>query len=49
MLFDDDEFEKPGSLSSLWDPLFFGFGTEKYEYDNATLQNVILKEMEANG
>jgi hypothetical protein len=37
MLFDNDEFEKPGSLSFLWDPLFFGFGPEKYEYDNASL------------
>lgn len=49
MLFDDDEFEKPGSPSFLWDPLFFGFGPEKYEYDNASLQEAILKDMEANG
>jgi hypothetical protein len=48
MLFDDGEFEKPGSLSFLWNPMFFGFGSEKYGYDNASLQEIILEEMEAN-
>ncbi|OAX80483.1 hypothetical protein ACJ72_05185 [Emergomyces africanus] len=46
MLFNDDEFEKPGSLSFEWDPLFWGFGPEKFEYDNASLQSAILEEME---
>jgi hypothetical protein len=49
MLFDDDEFEKPGSIAFHWDPLFFGFGSEVYEYDNRSLQKVILADMERNG
>ncbi|KAH7075509.1 hypothetical protein BKA63DRAFT_299221 [Paraphoma chrysanthemicola] len=49
MLFDDDEFEKPGSIKFTWDPLFWGMGTEVYEYDNRSLQNIILNEMEGNG
>ena len=48
MLFDDGEFETPGSLTFVWDPMFFGFEPEIYEYDNASVQKVILKEMEAN-
>ena len=48
MLFDDDEFEKPGSLTFVWDPLFWGFGPEKYIYDNRSLQQVILRQMEEN-
>jgi hypothetical protein len=32
MLFDDDEFEKPGSLVFRWDPLFFGFGPEVFSH-----------------
>ncbi|PGH09436.1 hypothetical protein GX51_00541 [Blastomyces parvus] len=49
MLFDDDEFEKPGSLTFNWDPLFWGFGPEKFEYDNASLQKAILKGMDRGG
>lgn len=49
MLFDDDEYEKPDSIVFNWNPLFFGFGPEKYCYDNRKLQGVILKEMEKNG
>ncbi|KXH60051.1 hypothetical protein CNYM01_07846 [Colletotrichum nymphaeae SA-01] len=49
MLFDDDEFERPGSLEFLWNPLFFGLGPEKFSYDAGSLQDAILKEMEGNG
>ncbi|KAL6693922.1 hypothetical protein J3F84DRAFT_378079 [Trichoderma pleuroticola] len=49
MLFDDDEFEKPESLTFVWDPLFFGFGAESFHYDNRSLQDAILREMERNG
>ncbi|KFY94556.1 hypothetical protein V501_01892 [Pseudogymnoascus sp. VKM F-4519 (FW-2642)] len=48
MLFDDDEFERPGSLQFNWDPVFFGFGSETFVYDRRTLQTAILKEMERN-
>lgn len=49
MLFDDGEFEKEGSIRFTWDPLFWGMGTEVFEYDNRGLQKVILGEMEGNG
>lgn len=49
MLFDDDEFEKPESLTFVWDPLFFGFGSESFHYDNRSLQDAIIREMERNG
>ncbi|KAF2853753.1 hypothetical protein T440DRAFT_552383 [Plenodomus tracheiphilus IPT5] len=49
MLFDNDEFEKPGSIKFTWDPLFWGMGTEVFEYDNRSLQDVILKGVEGNG
>lgn len=48
MLFDDDEFEKPGALTFTWDPIFFGFGTEVFEYDTKKLQAAIVAEMERN-
>lgn len=49
MLFDDDEFEKPGSLTFDWSPLFWGMGPEKFVYNNSSLQDAILKEMERTG
>ncbi|KAK3117725.1 hypothetical protein LTR53_000654 [Teratosphaeriaceae sp. CCFEE 6253] len=49
MLFDDDEFEKEGSMVFDWNPLFFGLGPEKFCYDTQSLQKAILKEMERNG
>ncbi|KAI9924306.1 hypothetical protein ASPWEDRAFT_29875 [Aspergillus wentii DTO 134E9] len=48
MLFDDDEFEKPGSLVFRWDPLFWGMGSEEFSYDNRSLQGAIIAEMERN-
>lgn len=48
MLFDDDEFEKEASLKFVWNPMFFGFGMETFSYDNRSLQDAILKEMERN-
>ncbi|KAL2835927.1 hypothetical protein BJY01DRAFT_238490 [Aspergillus pseudoustus] len=49
MLFNDGEFEKPGSLSFHWDPLFWGMGPETFEYDRESLQSAIIAEMERNG
>ncbi|KAK2783107.1 Oligosaccharide translocation protein rft1 [Onygenales sp. PD_12] len=46
MLFDDDEFEREGSLVFDWAPLFWGMGHEKYVYNNGSLQKAILNEME---
>ncbi|GCB17122.1 linalool dehydratase/isomerase [Aspergillus awamori] len=48
MLFDDNEFEKPLSLTFCWDPLFWGLGTEVFSYDNRSLQAAIIAEMEKN-
>ncbi|KAJ4367052.1 hypothetical protein N0V83_007582 [Neocucurbitaria cava] len=48
MLFDDDEFEKPGSIVFDWNPMFWGV-RERFLYDAGTLQDAILKEMERNG
>ena len=48
MLFDDDEFEKPGSISFTWAPMFWGFGPETYSYDTGKLQDIIFAEMEQN-
>ena len=49
MLFDDDEFEKEGSLTFRWNPLFWGMGPEEFAYDNRSLQKVIMRQMEENG
>ncbi|KAJ5247100.1 hypothetical protein N7468_002083 [Penicillium chermesinum] len=48
MLFDDDEFEKPGSLTFHWDPMFWGMGPETFEYDIRSLQDAIIGEMRRN-
>ncbi|KAF2168807.1 hypothetical protein M409DRAFT_20824 [Zasmidium cellare ATCC 36951] len=47
-LFDDDEFEKEGSIKLLWNPLFWGFGDEEFVYDNRSVQREILRQMEEN-
>jgi hypothetical protein len=49
MLFDDDEFERQGSLVFHWNPLFYGLGPETFHYTNQSLQEAILREMERNG
>ncbi|KEF59604.1 uncharacterized protein A1O9_04450 [Exophiala aquamarina CBS 119918] len=49
MLFDDDEFEKPGSIVFDWNPLCWGLGPEKFTYSNPELQKIIVAEMEKNG
>ncbi|PSN65095.1 hypothetical protein BS50DRAFT_622397 [Corynespora cassiicola Philippines] len=48
-LFDEDEFEREGSITFRWDPMFWGMGGEKYEYDCGKLQRAILKQMEEAG
>ena len=46
MLFDDDRFERPGSLTFEWWPLLWGLGKQWFVYDNRSVQDAILKEME---
>ncbi|KAK4499812.1 hypothetical protein PRZ48_007998 [Zasmidium cellare] len=48
MLFDDDEFEREGSIRLLWNPLFWGLGDEEFVYDNRSVQREILRQMEEN-
>ena len=47
MLFDEDEFEKEGSLTFRWDPIFWG-RKQDFVYDNRSLQKVIFQQMEEN-
>lgn len=47
MLFDDDEFEKEGSLTFRWNPLLWG-RRQDFVYDNRSLQKVIFQQMEEN-
>ncbi|WPG98723.1 Hypothetical protein R9X50_00151700 [Acrodontium crateriforme] len=49
MLFADTEFEGRGAMMFDWDPMFYGLRREVSFYDNAKLQGIILREMEANG
>ncbi|KEY74063.1 hypothetical protein S7711_02653 [Stachybotrys chartarum IBT 7711] len=49
MLLDDDEFERPDSMSFSWSPMFWGLGPETFRYDNRNIQAVILSELEKNG
>lgn len=46
MLFDDDKYEKPGSIVFDWNPAFWGFGAEEYTYSTSTIQECIIDEME---
>ncbi|KAL5092945.1 hypothetical protein Trisim1_000671 [Trichoderma cf. simile WF8] len=48
MLFDDDTYEKKDSIALNWDPLCFGMGPESFYYNRATIQEVIIAEMERN-
>ena len=48
MLFDSDEYEKEGSITFNWDPIFFGWGAEKFEYSRNSNQKVILEQLEKN-
>lgn len=48
MLFDSEKYDLPGSLTFHYDPIFYGFGPEKFEYERMSLQNAILAEFEKN-
>ncbi len=48
-LFDDDKYDTKGSLTFRYDPIFYGFGPETYEYDHASLNQVIYDQMVASG
>lgn len=46
MLFGDNSFDEPDAIVFNWDPMFWGFGPEKFSYTRSSLQDAILKEME---
>jgi hypothetical protein len=46
MLFNDDAYEKEGSLAFNWNPIFWGMGPERFLYNRKSLQDSILAEME---
>lgn len=48
MLFNDDRFDKEDSIVFDWNPIFWGFGPERFSYRRTTLQEAIVKEMERN-
>lgn len=50
MLFNDDHYDDdPASLTFLFDPIFYGMGPEKWEYNTSKLQQVIVDQMEKSG
>lgn len=48
MLFNDDRFNQDGALTFDWDPVFWGFGPEKFSYTRSSLQQAIINEMVKN-
>lgn len=46
MLFGDNSFDEPDAIVFNWDPMFWGFGPEKFSYTRSSLQDAIIKEME---
>jgi hypothetical protein len=48
MLFDDDTYDQKDALVFLWNPIFWGFGPERFTYNRSSLQETIVKDMERN-
>jgi len=46
MLFADNSFDQKDSIVFNWNPMFWGFGPEKFSYTRLSLQEAILKQME---
>ncbi|KAL2848591.1 hypothetical protein BJY01DRAFT_154611 [Aspergillus pseudoustus] len=49
MLFNDDRYNEEGALTFVWNPVFWGMGTETFTYTRTSLQDVVLGEMERQG
>lgn len=47
-LYRDNRYDKPGALTFNFDPVFRGFGHEKFDYDFTKLTDVIYQQMEEN-
>lgn len=49
MLFDDDSYDRPGALTFVHNPIFWGMQPEKFEYSRSSLNEVIYWQMVENG
>lgn len=49
ILFNDDRYDEQGALTFAYDPIFWGMGTEKFEYSRSSLNEVIYWQMVDNG
>jgi len=49
VLFDDDRYAQPGALSFVHQPIFYGLGPEKFEYDFRKINDAIYWQMVENG
>ncbi len=49
VLFDDDKYAQPGALSLQYQPIFYGMGAQKFEYDFRKINDVIYWQMVENG
>lgn len=49
MLFNDDGYDRPGALTFVHNPVFWGMGPEKFEYSRSSLNEVIYWQMVENG
>jgi hypothetical protein len=49
VLFDDDSYDRPGALTFLHNPIFWGMKPEKFEYSRSSLNEVIYWQMVENG
>jgi hypothetical protein len=46
MLFNDDKYDQDSAIEFNWNPVFWGFRSEKFTYSRSSLQAAILSEME---
>ncbi len=49
VLFDDDRYAEPGAMSLQYQPIFYGLGPQKFEYDFRKINDVIYWQMVENG
>ena len=49
VLFDDDRYAQPGALTLVHQPIFYGLGPQKFEYDFRKINDTIYWQMVENG
>ena len=45
MLYDDPKYDQPGSISFVKAPIFHGMGPERYDYNHASVDDAIWRQM----